>query len=84
MGLTSSAGRLPWSCSRLIWLLFEMSIFRDTSFKDPWIYIGVMAAIGLVYLAYLLVRHGRRGLDMPAMESIDAEASGHAEVGGIA
>ena len=52
-----------------------MSIFRDSSFKDPWIYIGVMAAIGLVYLAYLLVRHGRRGLDMPAMESIDAEAS---------
>jgi amino acid transporter len=61
----------------LVWLLFEMSIFRDSSFKDPWIYIGVMAAIGLLYLAYLLVRHGRRGLDMPDMDSIDAEAAGH-------
>ncbi len=61
----------------LIWLLFEMSIFRDSSFKDPWIYIGVMAAIGLVYLAYLLVRHGRRGLDMPDMHSIDADAVAH-------
>ena len=43
-----------------------------------------MAAIGLVYLTYLLVRHGRRGLDMPAMESIDAETTGHAEIGGLA
>lgn len=68
----------------LIWLLFEMSIFRDSSFKDPWIYIGVMAAIGLVYLGYLLVRHGRRGLDMPAMDSIDAETTAHAEIGGLA
>ena len=68
----------------LVWLLFEMSIFRDSSFKDPRIYIGVMAAIGLVYLTYLLVRHGRRALDTPAMESIEAEATGHAEIGGIA
>jgi amino acid transporter len=68
----------------LVWLLFEMSIFRDSSFKDPWIYIGVMAAIGLVYLGYLLVRHGRRRLDMPAMDSIDAEVAGHPEIGEIA
>jgi amino acid transporter len=68
----------------LVWLLFEMSVFRDSSFKDPWIYIGVMAAIGLVYLAYLLVRQGPRGLDMPAMDSIDAEAAGQAEIGGLA
>jgi amino acid transporter len=68
----------------LIWLLFEMSIFRDSSFKDPWIYVGVMAAIGLVYLAYLLVRQGRRGLEMPDMHSIgaeDVERSGAGELG---
>jgi hypothetical protein len=61
----------------LVWLLFEMSIFRDASFKDPWIYIAVMTLIGLIYLAYLLVRHGRHGLAMPDMRSIDAQAAAH-------
>ena len=56
----------------LVWLLFEMSIFRDASFKDPWIYIGVMSAIGLIYLVWLLVAKGRRSLDMPDMHSIDS------------
>lgn len=62
----------------LVWLLFEMSIFRDASFKDPWLYVGVMTVIGLGYLAYLLLRHGLRGLDMPDMQSIDAQATGQA------
>jgi amino acid transporter len=61
----------------LVWLLFEMSIFRDASFKDPWIYIAVMTLIGLIYLAYLLIRHGRHGLAMPDMHSIDAQAAAH-------
>jgi amino acid transporter len=39
----------------LIWLLFELSIFRDKSFTLPWEYVGVMFAIGLVYFAYLWV-----------------------------
>jgi hypothetical protein len=52
-----------------------MSIFRDASFKDPWIYIAVMTLIGLIYLAYLLIRHGRHGLAMPDMHSIDAQAT---------
>jgi amino acid transporter len=60
----------------LVWLVFEMAIFRDASFKDPWIYVAVMAALGIIYLAYLLVRHGRASLDMPDMHSIDAQAAG--------
>lgn len=60
----------------LVWLVFEMSIFRDSSFKQPWIYIAVMTVIGLIYLAYLLIRHGRGGLAMPDMHSIDAQAAG--------
>ena len=59
----------------LVYLVFEMSIFRDASFKDPWIYVGVMAAVGLIYFAYLMVRHGPRGLAMPDIESIDAQVS---------
>jgi amino acid transporter len=60
----------------LVFLLFELSIFRDSSFKQPWIYIAVMTVIGLAYLGYLLVRHGRRGLAMPDMRSIDVQAAG--------
>lgn len=56
-----------------VWLLFELSIFRDASFRDPWIYVLVMAAIGGVYLVYLLATRGVKGLAMPTTESIDAE-----------
>ena len=40
----------------LVWLVFELTIFRDASFAVPWEYVGVMLAIGLVYLGWLLVR----------------------------
>lgn len=59
----------------LVFLLFELSIFRDSSFKQPWIYIAVMTVIGLVYLGYLLIRYGRRGLVMPDMRAIDAQVA---------
>jgi len=35
-----------------------------------------MTVIGLVYLGYLLIRYGRRGLAMPDMRSIDAQVAG--------
>lgn len=58
----------------LVWLLFELSIFRDSSFKDPWIYAGVMLAVGLVYLIGLLgARRGQGGLGAPGASSPDAE-----------
>jgi amino acid transporter len=59
----------------LVYLVFQMLIFRDASFKDPWIYIGVMASLGLIYFAYLMLRHGPRGLAMPDMQPIDAQAT---------
>jgi amino acid transporter len=59
----------------LVFLVFELSIFRDSSFKQPWIYVGVMTVIGLIYLGYLLTRYGRRGLAMPDMASIDAQVA---------
>lgn len=62
------------------WLVFELSIFRDASFRDPWIYVAVMAAIGAAYLGYLLAtRGGPRGLAMPEMRSIDAELDADAD-----
>jgi len=40
----------------LAWLAFELSIFRDASFGVSWEYAGVMFAIGLVYMVWLLIR----------------------------
>jgi amino acid transporter len=48
----------------LVWLLFELSIFRDSSFAAPWEYVGLMVVLGLVYLGVLLAR--RQSLAMPS------------------
>ncbi len=48
----------------LVWLVFEMSIFRDSSFATPWLYAAVMMAIGLIYFGFLLVT--RRSFAMPS------------------
>lgn len=50
----------------LVWLLFELSIFRDAQFAEPWKYVLVMFAIGLVYFVYMLVREPA-SLQMPAI-----------------
>ncbi len=47
----------------VVWLVFELSIFRDHSFSKPWLYIGIIVAIGLLYFAYMLLTH--RSLAMP-------------------
>jgi len=40
----------------IIWLLFELAIFRDaTLFAAPWIYSLVMFVIGLIYFVWLLI-----------------------------
>ncbi len=39
----------------LIWLIFELSIFRDKSFALPWAYCGIMFVIGLLYFVWMLV-----------------------------
>jgi amino acid transporter len=69
-------GRLeiPALVVAVVWLVFEVLIFRDASFKDPRLYVLVMFAIGAVYLAWLLIsRGGPKGLAMPRMDSPDAE-----------
>ncbi|SCX00684.1 amino acid permease [Mycolicibacterium fluoranthenivorans] len=73
-----SLGRfeLPIIIVAVVWLLFELSLFRDASFRDPWLYVLVMVALGAVYLAFLLITRGTRGLRMPEMRSIDAELDG--------
>lgn len=58
----------------LIWLLFELSIFRDASFKNPWLYSIIMAVIGLIYFVYLLIARPHI-LKEPSLEKEEAVAS---------
>jgi hypothetical protein len=56
----------------VIWLVFELALFRDASFKNAWLYVLAMIVVGAIYLGVLLARRGRHGLAMPDMQSIDA------------
>ena len=64
---------IPILVVAVVWLAFELALFRDAAFKEAWMYVLVMVAIGAAYLAYLLIRRGRQGFSMPDMHSIDAE-----------
>ncbi len=54
-GFSLGAWEWPIIILSVIWLLFELSIFRDAQFAAPWIYSLVMFAIGLVYFVWMLV-----------------------------
>ena len=69
-GFNLGAWEWPVIIIALVWLVFELSIFRDASFRDPWIYAGVMLGIGLVYFVYMLV--AGRSFTMPG-KSIEPE-----------
>jgi amino acid transporter len=58
---------IPVIVVSLVWLVFELAIFRDSSFKAPWLYIIIMVAIGLVYYVYMLAT--RRSLAMRGPDS---------------
>ena len=62
----------------VVWLAFELALFRDSSFKEAWAYVIVMLLIGACYLGYLLATRGKNGLTMPGMQSIDAEIGAEA------
>jgi amino acid transporter len=56
----------------IVWLVFELALFRDAAFKDAWLYVLAMVVVGGLYLAYLLVRRGgASGLTMPDLADID-------------
>lgn len=55
-GFSLGAFEWPVMILALVWLVFELSIFRDASFQTPWLYSLVMFALGLIYFVYMLVR----------------------------
>ena len=72
------AWEIPILVVAVVWLVFELALFRDSSFKEAWAYVIVMLLIGACYLGYLLVTRGKSGLTMPGMASIDAEIDAEA------
>lgn len=71
-GFSLGVFELPVLALALVWLLFELAIFRDASFVKPWLYVGLMLGIGAVYLLGLLRRGGTAALRMPELIAIDA------------
>jgi amino acid transporter len=72
-GFSLGRWEIPVLAVSVVWLVWELLIFRDASFRTSWIYVLVMLTIGAVYFLWLLARKGRDGLTMPDMRSIDAE-----------
>jgi apolipoprotein N-acyltransferase len=68
-GFSLGAWEIPVVGLALVWLVFELSIFRDGSFAVPWAYVGIMVALGLVYLAFMAVR--RMGVFAPTAPGRD-------------
>lgn len=54
-GFSLGAWEWPIIILSVIWLLFELSIFRDAQFAAPWVYSLVMFGIGLIYFAWMLI-----------------------------
>jgi len=73
-------GRFEWPVVVLaaLWLLFELSIFRDAQFGEPWKYAVGMFVIGLVYFAWMLARQPE-SLRAPASDTV-ASAPASAEL----
>lgn len=74
------AWEIPVLVVAAVWLVFELALFRDSSFRDAWIYVLVLLVVGALYLAGLLLTRGARPLDMPDQHSIDAELQEKAQV----
>src|SRR5258708_4261638 len=69
-----AAWEWPIICLSVIWLLFELSIFRDSSFAAPWVYSLVMFGIGLIYFILMLVTRPKVLQTAPAQGAPDTAA----------
>ncbi len=54
-GFSLGAWEWPIIILSLVWLLFELSIFRDKQFAAPWVYSLIMFGIGLIYFFWMLI-----------------------------
>jgi amino acid transporter len=70
-GFNLGAWEWPVVIVSIVWLVFELLIFRDASFKDPWIYVGVMMGLGLIYFVYMLATRKQMSMPGAAVEPED-------------
>ncbi|PWJ49536.1 amino acid/polyamine/organocation transporter, APC superfamily [Quadrisphaera granulorum] len=70
-GFSLGRAETPVIVLALVWLVFELSIFRGPSFRDPWLYVLGMTALGALYLGWLLYRRGAGGLAMPSTTTVE-------------
>jgi len=54
-GFRLGAFEWPIIILSIVWLVFELSIFRDRQFAGPWLYSLIMFALGLVYFVWMLI-----------------------------
>ncbi|MBL1118174.1 amino acid permease [Streptomyces sp. 110] len=70
-GFSLGRWEIPVLVVAAVWLVYELLIFRDASFRAPWTYVLVLFAIGAVYFAALLAHRRRSGLTMPDLADVD-------------
>lgn len=79
-GFTLGKFEVPVIILASMWLVFMLPVFRDESFISSWQYVGIIVAIGGVYLVYMLIKcGGPSGISMPDLRSIDAELDADAK-----
>lgn len=54
-GFTLGVFEVPIIIVAIVWLVFELAIFRDASFAAPWLYSLIMVGLGLIYFVWLLI-----------------------------
>ncbi len=54
-GFNLGAFEWPVVILALVWLVFDLPIFRDSSLKIPWLYTLLMFGIGLLYVLFLFL-----------------------------
>jgi amino acid transporter len=59
----------------LVWLVFELAIFRDAQFATPWVYTLVMFALGVLYFIWMLITRPKALMTRPS-EATDASEHG--------
>lgn len=73
-GFSLGAFEWPVVILSLIWLLFELAIFRDAQFATPWIYCLVMVVLGVLYFIWMLVTQPKVLETLPEAGDLEAEA----------
>jgi amino acid transporter len=58
----------------LVWLVWELAIFRDAQFATPWLYCLIMFGLGLIYFVWMLVTRPKALAIQPQPETDVATA----------